>query len=344
MKIGFVKDKYYDKNNYIKLYKLVLDYNNIDSQIIDVNSNTFFSELNKIDHLVFRWGHYDSDRQIAHSILPVVEFYKGIKCFPDYATSWHYDDKIKQYYLLKSLGFPYIDSFIFWDIESALKWIEETNFPIVFKLKGGAGSKNVSLIDSKSEAKRKIYKIFSKGLRQNSIDQSSFSLKRNIRHIGGVILRLISNEDVADTWQKEKNYILFQKYLPNNEFDTRVTTIGVRAFAFRRFNRNNDFRASGSGKIEYDRFAIDQRCIKMALEISKAFKFQTMAYDFLYNEKKEIEFCEISYTYEDKAVFRCHGYWDEDLIFHEGHFLPEYFQLIDFLNIQNLKQPEKISF
>ena len=33
-------------------------------------------------------------------------------------------------------------------------------------------------------------------------------------------------------WQTEKNYVLFQKFLPNNSFDTRVTVIGNRAFAY----------------------------------------------------------------------------------------------------------------
>jgi len=65
-----------------------------------------------------------------------------------------------------------------------------------------------------------------------------------------------------------------------------------------------------------------------------------MAYDFIYNEKSEPEFCEISYTYEDKAIFKCDGYWDENLNWIEGHFLPEYLHLIDLLNNHELKQPD----
>ena len=38
-------------------------------------------------------------------------------------------------------------------------------------------------------------------------------------------------------WQIDKNYIYFQEFIPGNEFDTRVTVIGDRAFAFRRMNR-----------------------------------------------------------------------------------------------------------
>ena len=33
-------------------------------------------------------------------------------------------------------------------------------------------------------------------------------------------------------WQRKKNYAMFQRFLPGNEYDTRVTVIGNRAFAF----------------------------------------------------------------------------------------------------------------
>ena len=52
-------------------------------------------------------------------------------------------------------------------------------------------------------------------------------------------------------------------------YDTRVTVIGGRAFAFRRFNRDDDFRSSGSGKIDYNMEEIDKRMIKLALKVSK---------------------------------------------------------------------------
>ena len=45
-----------------------------------------------------------------------------------------------------------------------------------------------------------------------------------------------------------KDYVYFQKFLPNNKYDIRIVVIGDRAFGFIRYNRENDFRASGSGK------------------------------------------------------------------------------------------------
>ena len=163
---------------------------------------------------------------------------------------------------------------------------------------------------------------------------------QRLRGFAGTILRRIRNEHEPLYWQLEKNYVLFQKFLPNNLFDTRVSIIGERAFAFRRFNRKNDYRASGSGKINYDLDKIDLRAVEIAFSISNKLGFQSMAYDFLISESKKLEICEISYTYVDTAVYNCPGYWDRNLNWHQGHFWPQYCQLVDALNLPHLKQPE----
>jgi len=68
--------------------------------------------------------------------------------------------------------------------------------------------------------------------------------------------------------------------------------------------------------------------------------FQSMAYDFLYNKEGTAWFCEISYTYLDTIIYDCPGYWDLNLNWREGHYWPQYFQLMDALNLPDLKQPE----
>ena len=84
---------------------------------------------------------------------------------------------------------------------------------------------------------------------------------------------------------------------------------------------------------------IDTKKIRLALDISKEMGFQSMAYDMLENEKGEPEFCEISYSYIDNYIHNCPGYWDEDLVWHEGHFWPPYLHLQDLLGV-DLKQAE----
>jgi hypothetical protein len=332
--------------SYLERYEKILTFNGIECIWLEASRDDFWERISGLDLFIYQWEHYDGPKQIAQAIIPVIEYQMKIPCFPNWATSWHFDDKVKQYYLLKQHGFPVIDSSIFWEKDEALRWIKSARMPIVFKLKRGAGSNNVILVRNESDAKRLISKMFGKGIKSGRIsDKSSLQFKystpyKRFRRFMGDILRKVKGEYVPLYWQFDKNYVLFQKFLPNNLFDTRVSIIGQRAFAFRRFNRKNDFRASGSGNINYDANKIDMHSIEIAFKISEKLNFQSMSYDFLINEDKELEICEISYTYVDYAVYDCPGFWGKDFVWHEGHFWPQYCQLVDALKLPDLKQPE----
>ncbi|MBA7521913.1 hypothetical protein ES705_14025 [subsurface metagenome] len=340
MQVGIQKDQYGKFCRFLERYEKILDFNSIDHIRLEASQSDFWERIRTLDLFIFRWKHYDTYRQLAHTILPVIEGEMGITCLPDWKTCWHYDDKIKEYYLLKQHRFPIIDSFIFWEGKAALEWLGKADFPLVFKLKVGAGSRNVILIKTKKQAVKHVNKMFGKGLIPRSIDRNQIKFTREIHHFGGNLLRKIKGEDVLENWQRQKNYILFQKYLPDNNYDIRITVIGDRAFAFMRFNRKDDFRASGSGKIDYSKNKMYKKCIEIAFNVSKKMDFQSMAYDFLFTPDNEPQFSEISYTYLDTAIYNCPGYWDLNLNWHEGHYWPQYFQLMDVLNLPDLKQPE----
>lgn len=346
MIVGIHKELYGKFSRSLEIYEEILSFNNIDHIRMDSSDINFFDQLRNVQYFIFRWTQYDDYHQQAKTILPIIEnvFKKG--CFPDQNTCWHYDDKIKQYYLLKSSGFPVVDSYVFWNYRKAINWMKNAQYPVVFKLKGGAGSTNVILVKSFKSGRKIVRKMFQKGVKnqkigsRDALQNKYFNLGKKVRRIGGDILRFIRGEDPNKFWQIHKNYVYFQKYLPENKYDTRITTIGDRAFGFIRYVRPGDFRASGSGLIDYDINKIDSRCIEIALEISKHLKFQTMAYDFIFDGKGNPKICEISYNYLDNAVFNCPGYWDEKLNWHRGHYWPQYFHLMDLLKSEDLQQPE----
>lgn len=132
--------------------------------------------------------------------------------------------------------------------------------------------------------------------------------------------------------ENERGYFYVQEYLPGNEFDTRVTIIGDRAFAFRRFVRPNDFRASGSGCIDYDPTSIDERCIQIAFESSKKVGSQCLAYDFVQGPDDSPVVIEVCYGFVAQAVFNCPGHWDSQMEFHIGQMWPQDAILLDLTN------------
>ena len=131
---------------------------------------------------------------------------------------------------------------------------------------------------------------------------------------------------------RQKGYIYFQDFLPDNKFDTRITVIGNRAFGFKRNNRPNDFRASGSGQIIYDTEGIDKRCIAIAFGIVAKLNAQSLAFDFILDKNHDPQITEISYCYQNKAIYDCPGYWDDKMSWHESHVWPEDAILIDLLD------------
>ena len=344
--VGIHKDPYGKFCSFLEKYEKILAYNGLEYIRLEASQPELFDRVSELDLFIFRWKQIDYHHQLAKTIIPIIEKQMGIKCFPDMATCWHFDDKIRQYFLLRNRNFPVTESWIFWDKELAMKWLEGATLPVVFKLKSGAASNNVILVKSKNKAKKLINSCFGHGIMSGHIPDLSDLRYKNINPYkivhrwGGNILRMLRGEDISPDYQKHKNYVLFQKFLPGNRFDTRITVIGKRAFAFRRFTRKDDFRASGSGHIDYDASSVDPRCIKLAFHISEEMKFQSMAYDFIYNENADPEIAEISYTYLDTAIYKCNGYFDPELKWHEGNYWPQYFQLIEALELPFLKQPK----
>ncbi len=323
-------------------YIAILEHNNIDHVMMNIQDPEFWDIYSGINAFIYQIGQTSDVLQLSASFLPILQHLTKIPVYPNFETSWHFDDKIKQEYLARYCALPFVQAYVFWDKEEARMWLRQSSYPVVFKLKGGAGSTNVVLIKKYRQAVRLVNAAFSRGLRDSKLNASwkvkYFPVNKYIRNNLIHAKKIIMSEDSTPYWALNKNYVYFQDFLPDNPYDTRVTVIGNRAFAFRRFNRKSDFRASGSGHINYDQDKIDLEAVRMALAISHRCNFQSMAYDFLYDGTTP-KICEISYTYQDLAVYNCPGFWDDQLVWHEGHYMPQLFILEDLLGLK-LNQPD----
>lgn len=315
----------YCKNNKIE-YKLI---NSYDSDILN--------QLYDCSHFLWHFHHNKlKDKLFAKQLLYSIENL-GIKVFPNFNTAWHFDDKIGQKYLLESIGAPLVKSYIFYDKISALEWVRTTNYPVVFKLRGGAGSANVKLIKTKSQAIGIITKAFSKGFdgipRLNRMKENWLKFKKYKTFIYfRETLAGMKNYIFPTNKQKlenivEKGYLYVQDFLPNNNHDIRIIVIGDRAFGLKRMVRENDFRASGSNMILYGKNDIDKRCVKIAFDTNKKLKSQSIAYDFVFDQNNEPKIVEISYAYAIEAYDSCEGYWDINLKWFPGNFNPQYWMI-----------------
>jgi glutathione synthase/RimK-type ligase-like ATP-grasp enzyme len=347
MKIGLLLNSINKLPPYSESFRKILSVNGIPYKILDPNSSSLLEDLKDCSHLLFRHSQGDTDLKICETIFTFASKMYGIKCMPDFESFWQYEDKIKEYYLLKSHGFPIVDSHVFWNIEHADAFLKQTHFPIVAKLAKGAASSNVVIVKSLEEGQSINRQVFYKGVKAGGLNNGSNlkSLRKaGLTKYGKASLRLflikagiIRDKSYFPEWQIQKDAVLYQKYLPNNPFDQRITVIGKRAFGLRRFVRKNDFRASGSGNVDLDPLNIDTRCVEIAFSISNKLNFSTMAYDFIYDEDNKPNINEFGYCFADYDIEASHGYWDDKLNWHEARNWPQYYQLKDFLQIQDLK-------
>jgi glutathione synthase/RimK-type ligase-like ATP-grasp enzyme len=315
--------------------------NNIPFKVVNCYDSDIISQLNDCDGLMWHWDltEYKSSLFVRQLTLSLEK--KGIKVFPDIHTGWHYEDKLGQKYLLEAINAPFVKSYGFYSKQDALKWIENTSFPKVIKLRTGAGSSNVSLVKNKQKAKQLVKKAFGNGFPHISpisrLKDRFYMLKRDknlaaVKMVIGGLARLFIYTDIEKFFHREKGYIFFQDFLPNNNFDSRLVVIGDRCFSYRRYTRKGDFRASGSGVYSFDPELTDRKMIDTAFKVADKLGVQSVAFDFIY-DKDVPKIVEISYCFcmGHNSVDYCTGNWDRNLTWHKEDVKPQIFMIEYFL-------------
>lgn len=294
-------------------------------------ATNILSECAELSAVLWHWTLVSLEEPlVARQIIAALE-QAGILVFPNTATCWHYDDKVGQKYLLESIGAPLIPTWVFTNLEAAVQWAATATWPKVFKLRCGAGSENVRLVRSRSEAETLCRQAFTAGFPASAgyLYDTSSRLKHITgwrdfwQKLGRAPRSLIETQRHRRHATRQRGYVLFQEFMAGNAFDTRVTVIGNRAFGAMRRNRPNDFRASGSGDCVFDPAQVDPRCVPIAFRVAEQLGTQSLACDFLLDAGREPRICEISYCSVASPVYDCPGYWDSELVWHAGHYWPQ---------------------
>ena len=245
---------------------------------------------------------------------------------PNFQTVWHYESKIAQSFLFSKYGVPTPHTVVCSSYELARDQIEKSIFPLVFKESHGSSSDNVWLVRTKSSALKVISTIFSQQLWDKAVQSTHspiIAAASSLHHRWfwvKVLQRLLGRERYGVAY--------WQGFIPDNDADLRLTVFGDRyVVGFWRRNRPHDFRASGSGRIEYNR-PIPENAIRLCLRISQQLGFDSMAYDLLLHNGSFVV-TEMSYSFVDTAVYDAPGYYELDdhanIRFIPGHTWPQQF-------------------
>lgn len=311
--------------------------NGIEWKQVNCYSNDIIEQLDDCDALMWHINQNNPKDNLFAKQLVFSVTTAGKQVFPDVNTIWHFDDKLGQKYLLEAIDAPLPKTWVFYDREKALQWAEQAKYPIVFKLRCGGGSQNVRLIKNVLLARRMIRRAFRYGfagyfaLSDLKERWRQFSLgMTDIKVVIKGLLRFFMAPPYARKRIREKGYIYFQEYIPGNTHDIRIIVVGKKAFAIKRMVRSNDFRASGSGMILYEKECFEDSTVELAFEMAEKLKTQSAAFDFVYSEGK-IYVLEVSFGFIKEVYDPCTGFWDRGLNWHEGKFDPNAWMVEDLI-------------
>ncbi len=307
--------------------------NSIPYKLVDCYSTSIIDDVADCD--IVMWHFHQTNckdilfaKQLIYSLQTA-----GKKVFPDFHTGWHFDDKVGQTYLLEAIGAPVVPSYLFYDKNKAIEWAESAEFPKVFKLRRGAGSSQVRMVKDRAAARKYIKKAFGKGFSQYDSGSNLkerwrlYSLGKNtLWNVFKGVVRLGYTTEFDRVAGKERGYVYFQDFIPENDSDTRVIVIDNKGFAIRRLVRKDDFRASGSGEVEYSKELFDENTIRLSFELSEKLNSQCLALDYVYRNGKPM-IVEISFGFTTHVYEPCEGYWDRQMNWHEGRFNPQHWML-----------------
>ncbi|MFA5283401.1 MAG: hypothetical protein WC366_02675 [Bacilli bacterium] len=213
--VGLVKDG--AVHGYYEKYEKFLLANKIPYEFYDPSRSDFFEKAQKYDVIIWRVTDKVTGLYEAKQKIEFIEKNSKTLVFPSYKSLWCYEEKVRQCWFFANNEIPHIKSFVSNNYLESLDYIKRAEYPIISKESTSFSSLGVDKIKSYKRARKIVNDVFANG------KKSTYS------------------------WMKQKDYVLFQEYVPNEGYDLRIVVIDDFFFGYYRYPKKHDYRASGSG-------------------------------------------------------------------------------------------------
>lgn len=273
--------------------------NDLPYGFLEITRSDWMKEAEKYDLIICHTESTPAYQEMIESKIYILEKVMGKFCFPSYHELWQYENKNRANYLYQYYDLPTIPTYVTQNKEEAYKLIDIVGYPFISKTTIGAGSTGVFKIDNRQQAVKRINKIF-----------GFYGLKTEY------------------PYQRQKDYFYIQKFIYDATFDLRIILVGDMAFGYYRYPNKGDFRASGAGN--YEKKAIPEDALRIAIEVRDKLASRLMGIDLLYSEtNKKYYIIETSLfnqidTPEQLVIDGVPGYYDisdkDNIRFKEGKY------------------------
>ena len=304
--VGLVRSERGHYAYYLKFERFLKE-NNIQYEYFDVKKSSFIIKAQKFDVIVWRTLSSYCDKCEATDKIEFMQDFMGKMTLPSKESLWYYEDKVREQWLFDYYHLPAIKTFISYSKAEAEDFIKKAKYPFISKDRTCSSSEGVILVKNIGQAQNICRRIFGSGM------------------------------DLYEKYIRQKNYVLFQEFVPNRGFDLRVIMVGNSYFGYYRFPRNGDYKASGSGVVEKKEIPLEVLLLAKKVRVCLP-KTYLLAVDFLQDSRDNkyyiiessifisIETCEqlaingvVGRYIEDNLEFTFEPgrYWLQDLMMQE---------------------------
>ncbi|MBN2046662.1 MAG: hypothetical protein JW750_02365 [Anaerolineaceae bacterium] len=232
-------------------YCRLLNYNDFPYGIFSIHSHDWIEKAEKFDIIAGVRSSEMYDLSEIREKFYFLEKYMGKSVFPAFEHSLLYENKLLEGYLAEKFDFPMAPTFISHDLKDALDHIDALHYPLVSKMNPTSGSIGVELVRTPAHARNICLRAFSMNGRKTQL-----------------------------LYRRQKNYVYFQEFIPNDGYDIRVIIIGSFALGYYRKTLKGDFRASGMNQVE--KRALPEKAILNARELYKVIKSPMLVVDMVH--------------------------------------------------------------
>jgi len=202
-------------------YRRFLEKNGFASDFYDIHAHDWIEKARRFDVVIGLVSNEINHLEEIRVKYHFLETYLGKMCYPSAVQALLYENKCLEAYVSTVSGLPFAKTYISHRKEDALAVLEKARYPLVSKVNQSSGSMGVELVRTPRQARRVVRQAFSR-----------------------------TGRSVHVPWFRQKNYVYFQEFVPNDGYDIRVILVGNCAFGYYRKVLSGDFRASGMGAVE----------------------------------------------------------------------------------------------
>lgn len=227
---------------------------------------------------------FSQKENLRHYIGDMIHYFymKDYDVIPELPLLLCHEDKGYQEILKKMRGIDSLNSLFFSSSDDIHNY--KIDYPIVLKTIDGSNGNGVFLVKSQEELVKKLKK-WEKITFSEKIDllRRAYLRSKKFKEYPDFNSRIDALQYEKHI-KPERSFIL-QPFIPNLKYDYRVLVLYNNLWVTRRWNRDNDFRASGAKKFDSD-FTADPALLDFAMDIFKKFKTPSLSIDVAYDGEK----------------------------------------------------------